>query len=674
MPNSLTFEIAGVTELSLKNKIKSTVFAILAWDWIGRPSRKLAFLSMKLFYRLYEKSIRLHEALPYVKSLSGRTDKGRLERVARYYQHLSGLIENFPLQPKISVLIPVYKVKIPYFEECLRSVSQQIYKNWEICVVDDCSNMPEITETIIQFQKKHPGKIRTASNSRNLHISLTSNECLKLATGDYIALLDHDDRLYPNSLAEVVRYINLHNEPEILYSDERTITGNGAKRHLAYFKPDWSPFMHLCMNYTTHLSVYKRELIEKIGGFRQGFEGSQDHDLMLRAVENTSKAVVHIPLCLYQWRAHEESTAASISAKPYAAIAGEKAVTEALQRRGRPCKVEYEPETHHYRLRFALRQPNPLVSIIIPSKNGFDLIKTCLESLFQLTTYQNYEVIISDNGSDDSRCLDLYSRMAIEYPTQFKSVVEPSPFNFGRQVNRGVARAQGEYLVILNNDTKVITPGWIEEMLTLAQFEEIGAVGCKLLDQNDQLQHAGVLAAGRTIAVHAGNFLERSHNLYCNVLNTIHEVTAVTGACLMISTAKFLSVGGFDEIYLPNGYGDIELCLKLKEKGYSHLYTPYAELYHYESPSRGLAIEYFERFYLMQRRGQDLLADPYQNLNLQMNGLYTIDPFYLDLDIERDEFAYFLESDQSTWSEGTNKVHTTGRQKITKQKSAVASV
>ncbi|WP_141730862.1 glycosyltransferase family 2 protein [Oligoflexus tunisiensis] len=652
--------------------MKRLAFAILTIDWIGRPLRKLAFVTMKGCYKLYIASVRFHETVPYVRLLAGKTDGPKLARVAKYYIHLKNLIPLLPLRPKISVLIPVYKVKVEYFEEALRSITQQVYPNWEICIVDDCSGMPEITRIIDKYRAAYPDKIKATYNQKNLHISLTSNECLKLATGDYVALLDHDDRLYPNSLAEVVRYINLHSGPDIMYSDERTVTGDGDKRNLAYFKPDWSPFMHLCMNYTTHLSVYRTDLLRKIGGFRQGFEGSQDHDLMLRAVENTQKPVVHIPLCLYQWRAHEASTASSIDAKPYAAIAGEKAVTEALKRRGRPCKVEYEPHTQHYRLKFELSGQQPLVSIVIPSKDSYNLIQTCLESIFDLSTYRNFEIIISDNGSQDPKCLALYDQYSKSYPTQFKLVKEEAAFNFGRQINKGAAHSSGDYLLFLNNDTKVITPSWIEEMLTLAQFEEVGAVGCKLVDQNEKLQHGGILAAGRTIAVHAGNFLDRNHNLYCNVLNTIHETMAVTGACLMIQRAKFLAVGGFDEVFLPNGYGDIELCLKLRDRGYTHLYTPYAELYHYESPSRGIAIEHFERFYLMQRRGQDLLADPYQNPNLQMDSLYSVDPFYLDLDLNREEFEFFLNHEQKDWvslSLGKlGKKHADGRQELRRKK------
>ncbi|RYZ82018.1 MAG: glycosyltransferase, partial [Proteobacteria bacterium] len=471
-----------------------------------------------------------HNSLPYIKLIETKLIPARVSVLAKYYTYLSNIINEFPIQPKISILVPVYKVKKSYLEECLQSVVAQVYKNWEICIVDDCSESPELDTLIRSYVQKFPGRVKYSKNEVNSHISITSNNALAMATGDYIALLDNDDRLYPNALVEVVRYINLHNSPDILYSDERHIDDIGNPFHEPFRKPAWSPFFHLCVNYTTHLSVYSKPLISQIGGFRKGFEGSQDHDLMLRAVENTKKPVVHIPFCLYQWRAHSGSTAASVDSKPYAAIAGEKAITEALQRRGRPAVVSFDPRTAHYRLKFKLPDSPPMVSIIIPSRNGFELISQCLESIFAKTTYKNFEVVIVDNGSTDSKVLDLYESYKDKPVRVF---IEEAYFNFAKMNNIGIRHSKGDYVVLLNNDTTVITPEWIEELLGLAQHPEVGAVGAKLLYPNNTIQAAGIVMKGHLIAENKGARLEDDHWLYNHVMNTIHEVSGVTGACFM---------------------------------------------------------------------------------------------------------------------------------------------
>lgn len=627
---------------------KIGLHGLLETEAIGRASRKLTWILMKIFAKLSGKFHEMHIRLPYVKKVTSQLTDRRVLLLNKYYSHLSNLLTDLPFQPKISVLIPVYKVDPHYFDECLGSVAQQVYKNWELCIVDDCSNDPRINEVVTKYQKAFPGQIHFATNEQNSHISITSNNCLKLATGEYIALLDHDDRFYPNSLGEMVRQINYHAQPDILYSDERTIDEAGNKRHDPYRKPSWSPFMHLCMNYTTHLSVYNTGLIRKIGGFRKGFEGSQDHDLMLRAVEGSDKPVVHVPFCLYQWRAHPLSTAASVSSKPYAAIAGEKAVSEALERRGRKADVTYEPLTHHYRLKFQLPTPLPLVSIVIPSKNALQYIQPCIDSIFSKSTYKNIEVIVVDNGSTAPEVLDFY-RSASAKHGNFRVVDHPHYFNFGKMINTGARKAKGSYILALNNDTAVIEPSWIEEMLQLAQFEEIGAVGCKLLFQDTTIQHAGILLTGPRLAEHAGIQLPDDHTLYCNVLNTIHEVSAVTAACMLVSKEKYDRVGGFDENFSPNGYGDVEFCLRLNRTGLTNIYTPYARLFHYESPTRGASIEYFERFNLMTRYGDLIMNDPYLNPNLCRGPRFDIDFGQEQLDLNAQEFDYFLKTPQKDW-------------------------
>lgn len=637
--------------VSAKRVLKSAVKKVLQTPGVNALAREVLGFSSKAFNKLGAMSSRAQRISAMSRHLElPETNDENFACVLRYYDQLTSVVASLPHQPKISVLVPLYKVEPRYFEETLQSIGIQLYPNWEVCVVDDRSGMGELADIVHRFEKDHPGKVKFAVNEQNSHISLTSNACLSLASGDYIALLDHDDRLYPNALAEMVRFINLHDCPDVLYSDERNIEADGALRHEVYFKPDWSPFMHLCMNYTTHLSVYRTSILREIGGFRKGFEGSQDHDLMLRVVETTKKPVVHVPLCLYQWRAHPLSTAHSVSAKPYAAIAGEKAVAEHLARRGRPAKVEWEKETAHYRLTFSLPEPHPLVSILIPARDKAHLTRACVESISRKTTYSNYEVVLVDNSSTEPETFALYEAFAKKLGGRFRLLSDNGPFNFARLNNHAVAAAKGDYVVLLNNDTEVLTPQWIEEMLMVGQFPEVGAVGAQLLYPNGAIQHGGVLLTDRLIAQHAGIGLPKHVPLYCNQLKTLHEVSAVTAACLFISKKKFEEVGGLDERWVPNGYGDIDLCLRLRAKGYSHLYTPYAELVHHESPSRRVSIETFERQYMIAKYGHSLMNDPYLNPNLRRNPYYDFDPDSMRFEIEGHRFAQLLKTPRAQWN------------------------
>lgn len=647
--------------VSVKKKLKP----LLAKPYVGRPLHLILWLALRLS-EFFDRGIQLlrkpvlwfHRKassafyrIPHVRDLIQRDSfDGDASMLLAYYRQLASLCGQFPLRPKFSVLIPVYKVKPAFLRETLASVAFQCYPDWEICIVDDCSNDPAVTAVLEEFQAKYGARFRYVLAPENGHISVTSNRCLALATGEYVALLDHDDRLYPNALAEMLRYINLHDAPDILYSDERNCDADGFPLNDPYFKPDWSPFMHLSMNYTTHLSVYRTELVRQVGGFRKGFEGSQDHDLMLRMVEASPKPVVHVPFCLYQWRAHPGSTALSIDSKPYAAIAGEKAVLEACQRRGRPAEVNYETWTMHYRVKFALPAPNPLVSIIIPTRNGLSLLSRCLDSITRLSTYVDYEILIVDNGSDDPETLAYLRDFTGALPTHRRVLHAPGPFNFGALNNRAVQETAGEYVLLLNNDTEVRSPDWIQEMLRLAQFPEVGAVGAKLLYSSGQIQHSGVVLAAQDIAFHSGLLLPSTHGLYCHVMNTVHECAAVTAACLLISKKKYLEVGGLDQLMLPNGYGDVDFCLKLLEKGYSNLYTPYAELFHHESQSRKQSIENFEQTAMQLRWGKLLLRDPYLNPNLNYSEFFNINPKRMKLEVGGRLFQYLLETPPAEWN------------------------
>lgn len=583
-----------------------------------------------------------------------RATKDEQERLlATYYRFLRDQTGTYPHRPTISVIVPVFRPQPQFLSQALQSVALQAYSNWELCIVDDCSGDPAVRVIVERFQARHPDKVRVRFMDRNEGISGASNVGLELATGEYCALLDHDDRLYPNALAEVVRHINQAMArgkplPEMLYSDERVIGERGEPLNDPFLKPDWSPLMHLSVNYTTHLSVYRTDLLRGIGGFRKGFEGSQDHDLALRAAEAAATDVEHIPAVLYQWRAHQGSTARSLDAKPEAAGAGVRAVREACQRRGIPADVTFEEATGHYRLDFAVAEPHPLVSIIIPTRNAVDLLRGCLESIRMLTTYEPFEVIVVDNGSDESSALAFIAEL--ESDDRIRVVRDNEYFNFARLCNRGAQTSKGQYLLLLNNDTEVLTPTWLEAMVGVAQMPDTGAVGAKLLYGNGRVQHAGVVGLGDVVAGHAGRGRSPDDPMYSHLINTLHESMAVTGACLMIAKQKYDEVGGLNESWVPNAYGDVDLCLRLHERGYSNVYTPYAVLHHLESPSRRANIETFERIHMRQEWGSELLTDPFVNPNLIRSETYSVDHRFRQPELPSSIFDKWLSAaDQLPW-------------------------
>lgn len=633
--------------------LKSLVFNTLANPLIGRPLRKIAWtllLSMRQATGLMD---RLFSNLPYVRRCNATLGltMGHMGQVINYYRTLKMDLDYTPIKPRISVLVPVYNPPLDYFKQCLQSVVIQTYEDWELCIVDDASTDPAVWEVIREYEAKYPGKVKAGRNEANVHISATSNRCLELAAGEFVALLDHDDRLYPNALAEVVRHINLNNQPEILYSDEQVISAEGDPIAMPFFKPGWSPQLHLRVNYTTHLSVYRRNLLTQIGGFRAGFEGSQDHDLMLRAVEATSKPICHIPLVLYQWRAHSQSTASGLNSKPYAAVAGEKAVADHLKRQGRQAKVSWDAQTEHYRVHYQIPVPQPFVSLVICTKDKPDIIKNCLNSILSESTYSNYEIILVDNGTTDSECLAFFEDLEARQPRPFKRVVFSEAFNFAAMNNVGVSEAKGEFVVLLNNDTVVITPEWLEEMVQLAQLPETGAVGPLLLFENGKVQHAGVSLADRSVAFHICGHLDPDDNHYWNTINTVHETAAVTGACLCIRRSVYNELGGLRENFVANGYGDVEFCIRLMKAGYRNVYTPHARLCHLESPSRKVSFEFFERSFLLKTCGQEIINDPYFNPNFERYIRYQPSIYSMHFQLTEEGFQYLLWNSPADWSE-----------------------
>ena len=641
-----SFAIRLVRFLLLNHKkiVKRFLKRVLSIWLIGIPVSKLLFTISKVLEKGTRKITQSLDLLPLgAETFASLTSKRSSQAKSRYYFQLYSQLKDLPYQPLISIIVPVYKVKSGYLQEMLESVAQQIYANWQLCIVDDCSQNSELTSILENFQKRFPQQVKLGQNATNLHISGTSNVCLALASGDYCGLLDHDDRLYPNALAEMIRYINLHNKPDVLYSDERVIDGNGALLHWPFFKPDYSPFFHLCVNYTTHFSVYQTDLLKEIGGFRVGFEGSQDHDLALRAIERSQKQPVHVPFCLYQWRAHELSTAAGISKKPYAAVAGEKAVSEALERRALIGRVLWNPETGHYKLNLQPPAHSPSVAIIIPTLNSYLHISRCLASIEKNTSYKNVQIVIVDNGTTDKACLELFAQFEKKSRFPFQRLIDSAWFNFGRLNNGAACKSSADYLVLLNNDTEILSENWIENMLALASLPQAGAVGCKLLYPSGAIQHAGIALSPQNIACHVGVGLPANAPLYNQVMQSVHEVSAVTAACLMVSAKKYTEVGGLDEVNLPNGYGDIDFCLKLKTAGYQNYYTPETVVRHHESATRKITLENFEQFYFTQKWGQEIANDPYLNPNLFKGSEYKINPHLLTFELNKTDFEEVLQ-------------------------------
>ena len=589
---------------------------------------------------------RMHHGFEANTAAHGPAHSDYVEPIFNYYKCLGNIVDSFSYQPKISILIPIYKVKLRYLKQTLRSVVIQKYQNWEICAVDDASGDKRIKDCLNEYAKLFPDKFKYKIHQNNQHISETSNTALSMATGEYVGLLDHDDLIYPNALAEMVRFINYHEMPDILYSDERVVNGDGDPASLPFFKPDYLPQLHLAVNYTTHFSIYKKSLLDKIGGFRKGYEGSQDHDLMLRAVESAENPVVHVPLVLYQWRAHEDSTANDISTKNYAITNGQKAVEDALRRRKRKATVKFNKQTLHYDIDYKLINPDILVSIIIPNKNNQKLLEKCIQSIISKRRKVNFEIIIVDNQSTDEPLLRMYDEYQEAYDF-IKIKKYEKPFNFAAINNFAAGNAQGEFIVFLNNDTEILSENWLNKLIQLAQFPEIGSVGAKLLYPNGLVQHAGILLLGRKVAGHAWINRLKDVSEYMNFLNTIHEVTAVTAACLCIEKKKFIEVGGFDEKWVPNGWGDVDFGLKLCEAGYSNIFTPQVEVRHYESPSRGYSLEYFEHFHIIQKYGGPLMKDKFLHPFFLRSTNFDIDHDFLTYDLNNKTMEFFLQNANS---------------------------
>lgn len=534
-------------------------------------------------------------------------------------QRLIDTIAVLPRRPVFSVIMPVYDTPEKYLREAIESVVSQIYPDWELCIADDASPDPRVREVLEEYAEREP-RIKLAFRPVNGHIVESSNSALDLATGEFVALLDHDDVLALEALFEAALVVNRRPDVDVIYSDEDKIDESGA-RSLPYFKPDWAPDSLLARNYVSHLGIYRRELVERVGRFRPGFEGSQDYDLLLRITELTER-VEHIPRVLYHWRVHQGSTAATRDQKTYALDAGRIALQEAVDRRGEPGTVVHDAERAGlYSVRYAITRPGK-VSIIVPTRDHGEDVDLCFTSIFARSTYSDFEIVLLDNGSTDRESLALFERWTGREPERVRVVRHDVPFNFSAINNHAARHADGEYLLFLNNDTEVVTPDWLEAMIEQAQRPAIGAVGAKLLYPDDTVQHAGVIVGLGGVAGHSHKHFGAAEPGYFYTLQTVNNFSAVTGACLMLRREVFEAAGGFDE-ELAIAFNDVDLCLRIRAAGYRNVYLPHVVLYHHESKSRGYEdtpekqARFLREQQIMHERWKtDTVPDPYYNVNL----------------------------------------------------------
>ncbi|MBI1869916.1 MAG: glycosyltransferase family 2 protein [Chlamydiae bacterium] len=531
------------------------------------------------------------------------------------------LSSQYNYHPLLSIIVPVYNPKKLDLIQCIQSVLNQSYDHWELCLADGGSDQSYVRKILEKFSRQD-SRIKVSFLPQNLGIAGNSNEALALVTGEYVGLLDHDDLLAPFALFEVVKLLNQDPTLDFIYSDEDKVSRSSRRRHTPHFKPDWSPDTLLSCNYITHFSVMRKRLVEDVGRFQKGFDGSQDYDLILRVTGKTSR-IAHIPKILYHWRESDASVASGASNKLYAYPHAKKALESYLGRKGVEAEVLDGKALSLYRVKYHL-SPGQKITIIIPTQDKVDLLKTCIDSIFRKTDYKDFEILIVDNQSVKQETYDFYERIGKE--KRVRIIHYPKPFNFSAMNNFAVSHVTSEHILFLNNDTEVINNEWLSAMLEFSQRKDVGAVGAKLYYPNDTVQHAGVIIGLWRGAGHSHKYAARSSHGYMGRLSIIQNLSAVTAACMMVRKEVFEEVGGFDE-KMAVAFNDVDFCLKICEKGYLIIFTPYAELYHDESTSRGRddtrekrlrslqEIEYLrERWKFIFEKG-----DPYYNPNLTLD-------------------------------------------------------
>lgn len=522
--------------------------------------------------------------------------------------------------PLFSIVMPVYNTPEKWLRKCIDSVVAQTYGNWELCISNDASSQPHVRLVLDQYKEKDH-RIRVHHREANGHISLSSNDGLAMARGEFIALLDHDDELAPHALEEI--HLALRSNPhwQVVYSDEDKMDEKGV-RYDPYFKPDWNYDLFLSQNCISHLGVYSTELVRQVGGFRRGMEGSQDWDLALRCIERIDpNQIGHVPHVLYHWRAIAGSTALGVEQKDYAGAAALRAVEEHLERIG--CKARAEMAgPGRVRIKRELPERLPRVSLIIPTRDKLELLRTCVNSILAKTSYGNFEILVVDNQSIEPDTLAYFDEISAN--AHVRVIRYDQPFNYSAINNYAAQYATGEILGLVNNDIEVEGSEWLAEMVSHAVRPDVGAVGAMLLYPNDTIQHAGVILGMHGVAGHVYAGMPRGFSGQMGRALLTQEMSAVTAACLLVRKNVFLEVGGLDE-GLSVAFNDIDLCLRVRARGYRNIWTPYAVLYHHESASRGYEdtpekkLRFGREIDFMQLRwGSVLLNDPSYNQNLSL--------------------------------------------------------
>jgi len=530
-----------------------------------------------------------------------------------------GDIESWGNAPLISILMPVYNPPLEMLEEAVKSVQSQLYPHWQLCIADDASTDPKVKACLKRLSKADK-RINVVYRKQNGHISNATNSTLDIAKGTYVALMDNDDLLPAHALYWIARTVVENPDVALIYSDEDKIDIHG-NRSAPYFKTDWNRYLFRSHNMISHLGAYRRDLVEQVGRFRIGMEGSQDYDLALRCTEQVKdEQIIHIPRVLYHWRIHAGSTAMSPGEKPYAQLAGQRALDEHLRRTGISGHTELL-DFGMYRVHYDLPAEPPLVSLIIPTRNAKALVKQCIDSIFEKTSYPNYEIILVDNGSDDSDSLAYFDELRLM--PKVRLIRDDGPFNYSALNNRAVEAASGELIGLINNDIEVINGDWLSEMVSLALQPGAGAVGARLWYPDDRLQHGGIIMGPLTLAGHAHKYMPRGHHGYFGRASLIQGMSAVTAACLIIRKDTFLEVGGLNEVELKIAFNDVDFCLKVNQAGYQNIWTPNADLYHHESATRGVEDtpakreRFMSEVHYMQEKWKDIIArDPAYNPNL----------------------------------------------------------
>ena len=531
--------------------------------------------------------------------------------------------ESFFYEPTISILVPLYCTPLEYLKELVESIQKQTYSNWELCLSDG-SGLGKMDYTYIKECMKNDERIKLVVAEKPLSITENTNLAFELATGDFVAFVDHDDSLAMDALYECVKVINDYPKVEIIYTDEDKVSMDGKNYFQPHFKSDFNLDLLRSMNYICHFFVVKKSLQEQVGVLRKEYDGAQDYDFVLRCIEKSSH-IYHIPKILYHWRAHQDSTAENPESKRYAFEAGKRAIESHLERCDIKGIVSMGRDLGLYRVRYLLEE-EPLVSILIPNKDHIEDLQRCVQSLYKVSGYTNFEVIIIENGSVEDNTFKYYEQLSNQYKNiRIVTWTKGKQFNFSALNNFGATHAKGEYLLFLNNDTEIINKDAILEMVSHASRKEVGAVGARLYYPDGTVQHAGVIVGLGGIAGHAFKDFSRQNGGYFYRSICTQDYSAVTAACMMMSKSLFEEIGGFDET-LKVAFNDIDLCMQIRSKGKLIVYTPYAELYHYESKSRGLenTKEKIERFNgeirCFEKKWKLELAkgDPYYNRNLTL--------------------------------------------------------